>query len=44
VKKRNNHKIHASKFLATPEAKAWLAQKQDEEAQIKLAKAANTIF
>ena len=26
--KRNNRKIHARKFLATPEGKAWLAKKQ----------------
>ena len=27
--KRNNRKIHARKFLATPEGKAWLAKKQE---------------
>ncbi|KEL80641.1 MULTISPECIES: hypothetical protein [Citrobacter] len=42
--KRNNRKIHARKFLATPEGKAWLARKQEEEAEIKLAKAANAMF
>ena len=42
--KRNNRKIHARKFLATPEGKAWLARKQEEEAEIKLARAANTMF
>jgi hypothetical protein len=33
--KRNNRKIHARKFLATPEGKAGLAQKQEEAAEIK---------
>ncbi|WP_213785312.1 hypothetical protein [Enterobacter hormaechei] len=42
--KRNNRKIHARKFLATPEGKAWLAKKQEEEAEIKLARAANAMF
>ncbi|HII3286906.1 TPA: hypothetical protein ACY3HS_002921 [Enterobacter roggenkampii] len=42
--KRNNRKIHARKFLATPEGKAWLAKKQEEEAEITLARAANTMF
>lgn len=42
--KRNNRKIHARKFLATPEGKAWLAKKQQEEAEIKLARAANAMF
>lgn len=42
--KRNNRKIHARKFLATPEGKAWLAKKQEEEAEIKLARAANEMF
>lgn len=42
--KRNNRKIHARKFLATPEGKAWLAKKQEEEAEIKLARAANTML
>lgn len=26
--KRNNRKIHARKFLSTPEGKAWLERKQ----------------
>jgi hypothetical protein len=26
--KRNNRKIHARKFLATPEGKAWLERKK----------------
>ena len=34
--KRNNRKIHARKFLATPEGKAWLEQKKSEEAELKL--------
>ncbi|HDR2753051.1 hypothetical protein ORM05_11130 [Klebsiella michiganensis] len=42
--KRSNRKIHARKFLATPEGKAWLARKQEEEAEIKLARAANAMF
>ena len=42
--KRNNRKIHARKFLATPEGKAWLAKKQEVEAEITLARAANTMF
>ncbi|ENJ8539281.1 hypothetical protein ACXH4D_001159 [Klebsiella variicola] len=42
--KRNNRKIHARKFLATPEGKAWLVRKQEEEAEIKLARAANAMF
>ena len=42
--KRNNRKIHARKFLATPEGKAWLVRKQEEEAEIKLARAGNTMF
>ncbi|BDO01170.1 hypothetical protein ACKLK7_04900 [Klebsiella quasipneumoniae subsp. similipneumoniae] len=41
---RNNRKIHARKFLATPEGKAWLVRKQEEEAEIKLARAANAMF
>lgn len=28
--KRNNRKIHARKFLSTPEGKAWLERKQRE--------------
>ena len=36
--KRNNRKIHARKFLATPEGKAWLAKKQEEREEIKLAR------
>jgi len=42
--KRNNRKIHARKFLATPEGKAWLARKQEEREEIKLAREANTMF
>lgn len=42
--KRNNRKIHARKFLATPEGKAWLAEKQQEEAEVKIARAANALF
>ena len=34
--KRNNRKIHARKFLATPEGRAWLERKQTEEAELKL--------
>lgn len=34
--KRNNRKIHASKFLATPEGKAWLERKKAEEAELKM--------
>ncbi|EPY4347587.1 TPA: hypothetical protein OSU42_005263 [Klebsiella pneumoniae] len=34
--KRNNRKIHARKFLATPEGKAWLERKLNEEAEMKL--------
>lgn len=34
--KRNNRKIHARKFLATPEGKAWLERKQAEEAELRL--------
>ncbi len=34
--KRNNRKIHARKFLATPEGKAWLEQKKIEEAELKM--------
>lgn len=42
--KRNNHKIHTRKWLATPEGKAWLAKKQEEEQEIRLARAANAMF
>ncbi|WP_193132231.1 hypothetical protein [Enterobacter hormaechei] len=42
--KRNNRRIHARKFLATPEGKAWLAKKQEEREEIKLARAANNMF
>lgn len=34
--KRNNRKIHARKFLATPEGKAWLERKLNEKAEMKL--------
>jgi hypothetical protein len=34
--KRNNRKIHARKFLVTPEGKTWLEQKKSEEAELKL--------
>jgi len=42
--KRNNHKIYTRKWLATPEGKAWLAKKQEEQDEIKLVRAANLIF
>lgn len=42
--KRNNRKIHARKFLEIPEGKAWLAKKQEEREEIKLARAANNMF
>ena len=42
--KRNNRKIHARKFLVTPEGKALLAKKQEEREEIKLARAANNMF
>ncbi|WPR97902.1 hypothetical protein [Klebsiella aerogenes] len=42
--KRNNRKIHARKFRAAPEGKAWLAKKQEEREEIKLARAANNMF
>jgi hypothetical protein len=42
--KHNNRKIHARKFLATPEGKAWLAKKQEEREEIKLTRAANNMF
>ena len=34
--KRNNRKIHARKFLATPEVQAWLERKKAEEAELKM--------
>ncbi|HIG8797333.1 TPA: hypothetical protein ACYEOW_003288 [Raoultella terrigena] len=34
--KRNNRKIHARKFLATPEGKAWLERKKAEEVELKM--------
>ena len=34
--KRNNCKIHARKFLTTPEGKAWLERKKAEEAELKM--------
>lgn len=34
--KRNNRKIHARKFLATLEGKAWLERKKAEEAELKM--------
>lgn len=34
--KRNNRKIHARKFLSTPEGKAWLERKQRENEERKL--------
>ena len=34
--KRNNRKIHARKFLATPEGQAWLERKKAEEAELKM--------
>ncbi|ROR06229.1 hypothetical protein [Erwinia sp. JUb26] len=36
VTKRNNSKIHARKFLATPEDRAWLERKKAEEAELKM--------
>ncbi|WP_374746686.1 hypothetical protein AAHX80_03850 [Klebsiella variicola subsp. variicola] len=42
--KRNNRKIHARKFLATPEGKAWLERKQSEQAELELVRAANSMF
>lgn len=42
--KRNNRKIHARKWMATPEGKAWLERRKAEEAEIKLARAANAMF
>lgn len=39
--KRNNRKIHARKFMATPEGKAWLERKKQEEAELKLVTEAN---
>lgn len=42
--KCNNRKIYARKWMATPEGKAWLAKKQEEVAEIKLARAANAMF
>ncbi|MEP9951304.1 hypothetical protein ABLU85_21350 [Klebsiella sp. GG_Kp154] len=38
--KRNNRKIHARKFLATLEGKAWLERKKAEEAELKIVKKA----
>ncbi|KLF03938.1 hypothetical protein YA24_07060 [Klebsiella aerogenes] len=34
--KLNNRKIHARKFLATPEGKAWLEEKKAKEAELKM--------
>lgn len=34
--KRNNRKIHARKFLATPAGKAWLERKKAEEDELKM--------
>lgn len=34
--KRNNRKIHARKFLATPEGQAWLERKKVEGAELKM--------
>ncbi|MEH3776479.1 hypothetical protein POW02_20980 [Enterobacter asburiae] len=42
--KRNNRKIPARKFLATPEGEVWLAKKQEEQEEINLARAANNMF
>ncbi|HAT1610834.1 TPA: hypothetical protein I8Y22_002195 [Raoultella planticola] len=45
--KRNSRKIHTRKFLTTPEGKAWLAkkqEKQEKQREIKLARAANSMF
>lgn len=38
--KRNNRKIHARKFLATPEGQEWLARKKQEQEEMKLVAAA----
>jgi len=42
--KRNKRKIQARKFLATPEGQTGLAKRLEEQAEIKLARAANTIL
>lgn len=34
--KRNNRKIHARKFLVTPEGQAWLERKKAEEVELKM--------
>lgn len=34
--KRNNRKIHARKFLAMPEGRAWLERKKAEEAELRM--------
>jgi hypothetical protein len=40
---RNNRKIHARKFLATPEGKAWLERKKAEEAELKMVSEARNL-
>ncbi len=42
--KRNNRKIHARKFMATPEGKEWLAKKLIEKEEMKLVRSANKHF
>lgn len=42
--KRNNRKIHARKFLATPEGKAWLAKKQEEREESSWRERLTTCF
>ncbi|HGX5946607.1 TPA: hypothetical protein ACNE4N_004556 [Escherichia coli] len=34
--KRNNKRIHARKFLSTPEGRKWLEEKQKERQEIQL--------
>jgi hypothetical protein len=41
---RNNKKIHAKKFMATPEGKAWLERKLQEKEEMKLVLEANRMF
>lgn len=42
--KRNNRKIHARKFLATPEGQVWLERKKAEEAELKMVAEAQTFI
>ncbi|ENK6267330.1 hypothetical protein AB3Y05_003070 [Klebsiella variicola] len=41
---RNNRKIHARKFLATPEGQAWLERKKAEEAELKNGRRVQKIY